>query len=58
MAAILPFISDASDNFAYTIDRTGDQINFIDVVANGITYRQTWTYTGGVVTSISAYLKQ
>ena len=58
MAAILPFIRDASDNFAYTINRTGTVINYIEVVANGLTYRQTWTYVGGVVTAISAYVKQ
>jgi hypothetical protein len=54
---LLPFARTAEENPAYTINRTGDQINFIDVVANGVTYRQTWTYTAGVVTAISAWAK-
>ncbi len=58
MAAILPFIRDASDNFAYTINRTGTEINYIEVVANGVTYRQTYTYAAGVVTAVSAWVKQ
>jgi hypothetical protein len=55
---VLPFVSRAEDNLAYTIDRTDEKINYIEVTANGITYRQTWTYTGDYVTAISAWVKQ
>jgi hypothetical protein len=55
---VLPFISRAEENVAWTIDRTGDKINYIEVAAKGLTYRQTWTYTGDYVTSITAWVKQ
>ena len=58
MGAILPFIRDAGENFAITVNRTGTVINYIEVVANSLTYRQTYTYAGGVVTALSAWVKQ
>jgi hypothetical protein len=56
--ALLPFARTAEENPAYTVNRTAEQINYIEVVANGVTYRQTWTYTGDYVTAISAWVKQ
>ena len=55
---LLPFARTAEENPAYTINRTGSKINYIEVVANGVTYRQTWTYTGDFVTAISAWARQ
>ena len=55
---VLPFLRDAGDNVAYTVNRTDFKINYIEVTALGITYRQTWTYTGDYVTAITAWVKQ
>ena len=55
---LLPFARTAEENPAYTINRTLDKINYIEVVANDVTYRQTWTYTGDFVTSIGAWVRQ
>lgn len=57
-SGLLRFARTAEENPAYTINRTAEKINYIEVVANGVTYRQTWTYTGDFVTSISAWAKQ
>ncbi len=54
----LPFIGRSEDNLDVVVNRTGDQINYIEVSAEGLTYRKTWTYTGGYVTSITAWVGQ
>lgn len=55
---VLPFVRVGEENLAYVINRTNAQINYIEVSAKGLTYRQTWTYTGEYVTAISAWAKQ
>ena len=49
---------DVTFNASTTINRTGSKINFIEIVLNTITYRQTWTYTGDFVTALSAWVEQ
>ncbi len=56
--SVLPFVRDASDNLAYAIAYTGSNVNYIEVAANGITYRRTFTYTTGRVTAVTAWVKQ
>lgn len=49
-------ISDAGPNtFNYNGDGT---INYIEVVAGGVTYRQSFTYSLGKVATISAWVPQ
>jgi hypothetical protein len=52
----------ASHDFAeeaQTINYNSDgTVNYIEVTINGATYRQTYTYTNGVVTAISKWVRQ
>lgn len=54
---------DASIDFAsagpQTLNYNGDgSLNYVETVVQGETFRQTFTYTSGVVTGISAWVKQ
>ena len=55
---VLPFVGRAEDNLAYVVNRTNEKINYIEITAIALTYRQTWTYTGDYVTAVSAWAKQ
>lgn len=55
---VLPFVRDASDNLAYTIVYSGDEVDYIEVAAEGVTYRRTFTYTAGKVTAVTAWVRQ
>lgn len=45
------------DSLALTINRNVDgSTNYLEVVYNGVTYRQTFGYTSGNVTSISPWV--
>lgn len=47
------------DSLAQTLAWNADgTINYVQVVSGGNTYRQTYTYTSGQVTGISAWVKQ
>jgi hypothetical protein len=46
------------DSLPTTYNWTGDELNYVEVVSGGNTYRQTYTYTDGKVTAISAWVKQ
>jgi hypothetical protein len=46
------------DSLPTTIVWDGDEIDYIQVTSGGNTYRQTYTYTAGKVTAISAWVKQ
>lgn len=56
----------ASDNVTFNLDSLAQSLvynvdgtlDYIQVVSGGNTYRQTFTYTSGVVTGISAWTKQ
>ena len=41
-----------------TFNWAGTTLNYAQVVYRGNTYRQTYTYSGGVVTGISRWVKQ
>ena len=46
------------DSLAQTLTYTGTTLQYIEVVMNGNTYRQTYTYTSGNLTGISRWTKQ
>lgn len=46
------------DSLEQTIHATAGVIDYIEVTYNGITYRQTITYTNGVPSNISQWVKQ
>lgn len=49
----------APDSWPQSIVRNGDgTINYIETTDGASTWRQTWTYTNGLVTGISAWVKQ
>ncbi|GAB4059224.1 hypothetical protein [Uliginosibacterium sediminicola] len=48
-------IDSLEQSLVYNADGT---LNYIEVVFNGATYRQTFTYTDGKVSKISAWVKQ
>jgi len=41
------------DSLDQTFVYNGDNIDYIQVVYRGITYRQTYTYSGSTITAIS-----
>lgn len=43
---------------AMTMSYTGDVLDYIEIVQNGVTYRQTFTYTGNNLTAVSAWVAQ
>ena len=55
---VLPFLGRSGDNLAYTIVYDGDEVDYIEVVALGLTYRRTFTYTAGKVTAVTAWAEQ
>ena len=40
---------------AQTLSYTGAVLNYVEVVVNGATYRQTLTYTGSNLTAVSGW---
>lgn len=46
------------DSLAQTLHRTDGVVDYVEVTSDGITYRQTLTYTDGVVTGVSKWVKQ
>lgn len=47
------------DSLPTTMSWTGDELDYVEVTSgDGSVYRQTYTYTGGKVTAISAWVKQ
>ena len=58
MPTVTGFIKSATDNPAWTINRSAGQITSIDAVVEGVTYRATVTYTAGQVTAVSAWAVQ
>lgn len=48
-------LGDLDQTLAYNVDGT---LNYIEVVYNGNTYRQTMTYGSGHLTGISKFVKQ
>lgn len=47
------------DSMAQTLNyNTDGTLNYVEVVDNGDTYRQTLTYTNGVLTGIGRWVKQ
>ena len=46
------------DNTAQALSYTGTVLDYVSLSYNGSTYRQTYTYTGGNLTTISIWTKQ
>jgi hypothetical protein len=53
-----PVPDDVVSNASYVLSWTGSELDTIDKVMNGITYRRTLTWVGGVVTAISTWVEQ
>lgn len=51
---VVPFESLAQE-FAYNGDGT---VNYVQAVWEGVTYRQSYTYTSGKLTGVSRWVKQ
>lgn len=48
-------LDSAAQTYAYNGDGT---LNYIQVISGGSTYRQTYTYSVGVLSGTSAWVKQ
>ena len=46
------------NNPSITIAYSGDDIDYIEKTIDGVTYRKTFTYTGGNLTGISEWVEQ
>jgi hypothetical protein len=47
------------ENLEQVLNYTGQNVNYIEVIQNGITYRQTFTRDGqSKITSVSRWIKQ
>lgn len=55
---VCPVPDDGSVNASWAITWDGEEVDYIEKTMNGETWRQTYTYAGGVVTAISAWVEQ
>jgi hypothetical protein len=49
------FNADGATTYSYNAD---DTIAYVQIAATGGTYRQTWTWTAGLLTSTTGWIKQ
>lgn len=50
-----PFLADGPASYNYNADGT---INYVQIAAGSDSFRQTWTWTNGQLTSTSGWVKQ
>lgn len=51
-------LDDVANQVTRTFNYTAGKLTSVDKTIDGVTYRQTWTYTGDDLTGISAWVEQ